>query len=223
MTATATKPVIDAQLFAEILKEACRDTDIACRPGGEEFSLILSGASTDAGMAVASRIRAMLAQETRRQGPVFTVSLLASQPAPSTANVPKRSCAPPMWHCTMQRTKAEIAVYWLKCPMSLEVVGAAHLVRLGRPILATTILLGLSHRTLRTGIQALRGLLPSHVAIPMEMLTLKVCCWWVKTILLIFRPNLLAAFVASRAPVLTINAAKSSPSIRATKSSFRSC
>ena len=47
------------QLFADILKEACRDTDIACRPGGEEFSLILSGAGTDAGMAVASRIRAM--------------------------------------------------------------------------------------------------------------------------------------------------------------------
>ncbi len=69
------------QLFAEILRDACRDTDIACRPGGEEFCLILSGAGTDAGMAVASRIHAMLAQESRRTGPVFTVSIgIAARP-----------------------------------------------------------------------------------------------------------------------------------------------
>jgi diguanylate cyclase (GGDEF)-like protein len=69
------------QLFANILHEVSRDTDTAARPGGEEFALILSGASVDAGMAVASRIRAMLAQATRRQGPGFTASLgIAAHP-----------------------------------------------------------------------------------------------------------------------------------------------
>jgi len=110
------------QLFADILKEACRDTDIACRPGGEEFSLILSGAGTDAGMAVASRIRAMLAQETRRQGPVFTVSLgIAARPIHGDrAEEIMRSADVALYDAKDQgRNRCVLA----EVPMSLEVVG----------------------------------------------------------------------------------------------------
>lgn len=110
------------QLFADILKEACRDTDIACRPGGEEFSLILSGAGTDAGMAVASRIRAMLAQETRRQGPVFTVSIgIAARPIHGDrAEEILRSADVALYDAKDQgRDRCVLA----EMPMSLEVVG----------------------------------------------------------------------------------------------------
>ena len=111
------------QLFADILKEACRDTDIACRPGGEEFALILSGASTDAGMAVASRIRAMLAQESRRQGPVFTVSLgIAARPTHGDrAEEILRSADVALYDAKDQgRDRCVLA----ESPMSLEVLGA---------------------------------------------------------------------------------------------------
>ena len=110
------------QLFADILKEACRDTDIACRPGGEEFSLILSGAGTDAGMAVASRVRAMLAQETRRQGPIFTVSLgIAARPIHGDrAEEILRSADVALYDAKDQgRDRCVLA----EVPMSLEVVG----------------------------------------------------------------------------------------------------
>jgi diguanylate cyclase (GGDEF)-like protein len=110
------------QLFADILKEACRDTDIACRPGGEEFSLILSGAGTDAGMAVASRIHAMLAQETRRQGPVFTVSIgIAARPIHGErAEEILRSADVALYDAKDQgRDRCVLA----EVPMSLEVVG----------------------------------------------------------------------------------------------------
>jgi diguanylate cyclase (GGDEF)-like protein len=110
------------QLFADILKEACRDTDIACRPGGEEFSLILSGAGTDAGMAVASRIHAMLAQETRRQGPVFTVSIgIAARPIHGDrAEEILRSADVALYDAKDQgRDRCVLA----EVPMSLEVVG----------------------------------------------------------------------------------------------------
>ena len=110
------------QLFADILKEACRDTDIASRPGGEEFSLILSGAGTDAGMAVASRIRAMLAQETRRQGPVFTASLgIAARPIHGDRSEEiLRSADVALYDAKDQgRDRCVLA----EVPMSLEVVG----------------------------------------------------------------------------------------------------
>jgi len=110
------------QIFADILKEACRDTDIACRPGGEEFALILSGAGTDAGMAVASRIRAMLAQESRRQGPIFTASIgIASRPIHGDRSEEiLRSADVALYDAKDQgRDRCIVA----EIPMSLEVMG----------------------------------------------------------------------------------------------------
>jgi diguanylate cyclase (GGDEF)-like protein len=110
------------QIFADILKEACRDTDIACRPGGEEFSLILSGAGTDAGMAVASRIQAMLAQETRRQGPVFTASLgIAARPIHGERSEEVLRSADVALYDAKDRGRNRCVL--AEVPMSLEVVG----------------------------------------------------------------------------------------------------
>jgi diguanylate cyclase (GGDEF)-like protein len=110
------------QLFAEILKEACRDTDIACRPGGEEFSLILSGAGTDAGMAVASRIQAMLAQETRRQGPIFTASLgIATRPIHGDRSEEVLRSADVALYDAKDQGRNRCVVS--EVPMNLEVVG----------------------------------------------------------------------------------------------------
>jgi diguanylate cyclase (GGDEF)-like protein len=110
------------QIFADILKEACRDTDIACRAGGEEFSLILSGAGIDAGMAVASRIRAMLHQESRRHGPPFTTSLgIAARPNHGDrAEEILRAADVALYDAKDQgRDRCVVA----EVPMSLEVVG----------------------------------------------------------------------------------------------------
>jgi diguanylate cyclase (GGDEF)-like protein len=110
------------QIFADILKEACRDTDIACRPGGEEFNLILSGAGTDAGMAVASRIQAMLAQETRRQGPVFTASLgIAARPIHGERSEEVLRSADVALYDAKDRGRNRCVL--AEVPMSLEVVG----------------------------------------------------------------------------------------------------
>jgi|GEM_PF-1703639 len=112
------------QLFSDILKEACRDTDIACRPGGEEFCLILSGAGTDAGMAVASRIHAMLAQESRRQGPVFTVSIgVASRPIHGDRSEEVLRSADVALYDAKDQGRDQSVV--AEVPMSLEVMGAA--------------------------------------------------------------------------------------------------
>jgi diguanylate cyclase (GGDEF)-like protein len=110
------------QLFADILKEACRDTDIACRPGGEEFALILSGAGTDAGLAVASRIRAMLAQESRRQGPIFTASLgIANRPIHGEQSEEILRSADVALYDAKDQGRDRCVVAGI--PMSLEVVG----------------------------------------------------------------------------------------------------
>jgi diguanylate cyclase (GGDEF)-like protein len=110
------------QLFADILKEACRDTDIACRPGGEEFALILSGAGTDAGMAVASRIQAMLAQESRRQGPIFTASLgIANRPIHGEQSEEILRSADVALYDAKDQGRDRCVVAGV--PMSLEVVG----------------------------------------------------------------------------------------------------
>jgi diguanylate cyclase (GGDEF)-like protein len=109
------------QLFANILHEVSRDTDTAARPGGEEFALILSGAGVDAGMAVASRIRAMLAQATRRQGPHFTASLgIAARPQHGDrAEEVLRSADVALYDAKDQGRDQCVAAV----PMSLEIVG----------------------------------------------------------------------------------------------------
>jgi diguanylate cyclase (GGDEF)-like protein len=109
------------QLFSGILQEVSRDSDLTARPGGEEFALILSGAGVDAGMAVASRIRAMLAQATRRHGPVFTASLgIAARPKHGdAAEEVLRAADVALYDAKDQGRDQCVAAM----PMALEIVG----------------------------------------------------------------------------------------------------
>lgn len=67
--------------FAEVLKRACRDSDVPCRLGGEEFVLLLPGANMKAGLSVALRIRTFLAEASARIHLPFTASIgVASKP-----------------------------------------------------------------------------------------------------------------------------------------------
>jgi diguanylate cyclase (GGDEF)-like protein len=69
------------QTFADVLRRASRDSDLPCRKGGEEFVLILPHAGMKAGLAVAMRIRAFLADASSKMGLPFTASLgVASRP-----------------------------------------------------------------------------------------------------------------------------------------------
>jgi diguanylate cyclase (GGDEF)-like protein len=63
------------RVFAQVLRDASRGGDLACRPGGEEFALVLVGADCDGAAAAGERVHALLAEATRRAGVPFTVSL----------------------------------------------------------------------------------------------------------------------------------------------------
>lgn len=63
------------KLFAGVLNEVCRATDLPCRPGGEEFTVVLPEATTENAVRVAERIRSRLAHASRAAGRAFTVSI----------------------------------------------------------------------------------------------------------------------------------------------------
>lgn len=68
---------------AGALNGVARAEDRACRIGGEEFALLLPGASEDAAAAVAERVRAAVAADTTPAGRV-TVSLGVAAAGPAT-------------------------------------------------------------------------------------------------------------------------------------------
>ena len=69
------------EIFAEVVKDACRGSDLPCRLGGEEFIMVLPGVGVKAGLAVAMRVRAYLADAVTRGPAPFTVSLgVAARP-----------------------------------------------------------------------------------------------------------------------------------------------
>lgn len=63
------------KLFARVLTEVCRKMDLPCRPGGEEFTVVLPGSSAMNAVIVAERIRVRLAQAVRGSATPFTVSM----------------------------------------------------------------------------------------------------------------------------------------------------
>jgi diguanylate cyclase (GGDEF)-like protein len=61
--------------FSQVLRDALRPTDIACRYGGEEFVIVLPACGTDEAVAVLERVRERFAQRLESgQVPHFTVS-----------------------------------------------------------------------------------------------------------------------------------------------------
>lgn len=63
------------KIFAQALRSSCREVDLPCRPGGEEFLVVLPNSSIDAAAAVAERIRTATLELSRHAGVEFTVSL----------------------------------------------------------------------------------------------------------------------------------------------------
>lgn len=61
------------QRLAELMRRCCREGDLLCRTGGEEFLMLLPGASLEVAAAVAERLRVTV-QETPIQ-PVGAVTL----------------------------------------------------------------------------------------------------------------------------------------------------
>lgn len=62
------------QTFAQVLRAELRAYDIACRYGGEEFALILPGATQTETAGVCERIRASIAEKTWRKYPDMKVT-----------------------------------------------------------------------------------------------------------------------------------------------------
>jgi len=62
------------KLFAQVLKDTCRGHDIPCRPGGEEFLVILPETSPADGAAVGERVRQALRVASHAAGRGFTAS-----------------------------------------------------------------------------------------------------------------------------------------------------
>ncbi|MHB9149318.1 MAG: GGDEF domain-containing protein [Thermoleophilia bacterium] len=60
---------------AQCIRETLRPHDVACRMGGEEFAVILPGATRDEAAAVADRIRGAVAESMAPGFPSVTVSL----------------------------------------------------------------------------------------------------------------------------------------------------
>ncbi|MDN3522597.1 diguanylate cyclase [Halomonas ramblicola] len=56
------------QRIAEVLGRASRDSDIACRYGGEEFAIILRNTATKGALVIAERLREEIAAMPLRQG-----------------------------------------------------------------------------------------------------------------------------------------------------------
>ena len=69
------------EIFADVMRDACRDSDLPARMGGEEFIIVLPTVGMRAGLSVAMRMRAYLADACRRAPAPFTVSIgVASRP-----------------------------------------------------------------------------------------------------------------------------------------------
>jgi diguanylate cyclase (GGDEF)-like protein len=61
--------------FSQVLRDALRPSDIACRYGGEEFVIVLPNCATDEAVAVLERVRERIAQRLESgKLPNFTVS-----------------------------------------------------------------------------------------------------------------------------------------------------
>ncbi len=63
------------KLFSRVLEEVCRSSDRPCRPGGEEFTVILPASNALNAIRVAERIRDRLAQAVAGTAAPFTVSM----------------------------------------------------------------------------------------------------------------------------------------------------
>jgi diguanylate cyclase (GGDEF)-like protein len=82
------------QAIAGASREVCREDDIACRVGGEEFAIIMPGRTADEAADVADRLRKLVATVATTDGRRVTVSAgVAEGPAQATAARDLVACA----------------------------------------------------------------------------------------------------------------------------------
>lgn len=62
-------------MFAEIVKNHCRDNDLSCRYGGEEFVMVLTNANINAGHAVSKRVMDAVKKLVFHSNPEFTFTI----------------------------------------------------------------------------------------------------------------------------------------------------
>lgn len=67
------------QSIGKILTECARKSDIICRSGGEEFEILLTGATIEQAQDIAQRILNQLALSTPDKMPVLTASIGITQ------------------------------------------------------------------------------------------------------------------------------------------------
>jgi diguanylate cyclase (GGDEF)-like protein len=102
-----------------LLKECGRGEDIACRYGGEEFTLILTSAGPE--------VACLRAEQFRQAPEAWTYSMAAgrlvaspflpaSPPFPNTGSPPPRSCGPPTKHSTKPRPEGETKSWSARVP-----------------------------------------------------------------------------------------------------------
>jgi diguanylate cyclase (GGDEF)-like protein len=82
------------QSVAGITKESCRQEDLVCRIGGEEFGVILPGTTTEQGVALGDRLREVISSSALPVSERITVSIGVSE-APRDASGPRElfACA----------------------------------------------------------------------------------------------------------------------------------
>ncbi|HYT30372.1 MAG TPA: sensor domain-containing diguanylate cyclase, partial [Actinomycetota bacterium] len=98
-------------------REVCRQGDVVCRIGGEEFAVILPGCSADDAAGLAERLRSVVASVVAADGDTVTVSVGIAQ-GPTHASAPRDllACA----NAALRQAKADgkdcVRVFWMEQP-----------------------------------------------------------------------------------------------------------
>jgi diguanylate cyclase (GGDEF)-like protein len=99
-------------VFAQVLRDCARATDLPCRPGGEEVTVLLAAAGTDAAASLAERIHARLLSASAQLGVPFTVSIgLAAYPVHGGNAEEVLRCADEALYRAKDRGRNRTAVY----------------------------------------------------------------------------------------------------------------
>jgi diguanylate cyclase (GGDEF)-like protein len=81
------------RVFARVLIEACRETDIPCRRGGDEFTIILPETACAAALRVEARIRALVATTDfpHREALSYSAGVTMLRDGDSTESIDRRA------------------------------------------------------------------------------------------------------------------------------------
>ena len=101
-----------------IIRETIRESDLACRIGGEEFAILLNTVTPREGVAIAERVRAAIERELERFDVTASIGVTASMSGETAADFIRRGdvC---MYHAK-QSGKNRISTSWDNTESDLE-------------------------------------------------------------------------------------------------------